>query len=266
MIGLDFLQKIGEILQKSLSSEETYSAVFDILDGIIEFDAATLYVIDSSGGQLVVAESRGPRVVNLASDVAFSKGDGLSGWVASQLDPVILSTISADGGARSYRSLVSVPLRSGDQLEGVLNRGHSKPGFYQPESREDLRQLGVQLSLIVEQLRLRSELHEKNQLLEAALDELRTTQQALVEKERLAATGQLVVRLKHEINNPLAIVLSFIDLLTAKCKQDSPEMKDMLVKMKEAALRITAITKKLEEIESTEHEEYMEGVKMLKLD
>ena len=266
MIGLEFLQKIGEILQKSLSSEETYSAVFDVLDGIVEFDAATLYVVNTSLDQLEVAESRGPQVVNLASDVAFAKGDGLSGWVASQKEPVILSTISADKGARGFRSLVSVPLRSGDKLEGVLNLGHREPGFYQPDSREDLQQLGVQLSLIVEQLRLRSELHDKNQLLESALDELRTTQQALVEKERLAATGQLVVRLKHEINNPLAIILSYVDLLTVKCGQDSPEMKEMLVKMKEAALRITAMTKKLEELESTEHEEYMEGVKMLKID
>jgi hypothetical protein len=54
MIGLEFLQKIGEILQKSLSSEETYSAVFDILDDVIEFDAATLFVIAPDTGTLNV--------------------------------------------------------------------------------------------------------------------------------------------------------------------------------------------------------------------
>ena len=84
MIGLEFLQKIGEILQKSLSSEETYSAVFDILDGVIEFDSATLFVAQPATGALEMAETRGSQVVDLVSDVAFRRGDGLSGWVASQ--------------------------------------------------------------------------------------------------------------------------------------------------------------------------------------
>ena len=265
MIGLEFLQKIGEILQKSLSSEETYSAVFDILDGVIEFDAATLFVVNPTSEQLEVVESRGKQRVDLASEVAFSKGGGLSGWVASQREPVILSTMGADGGARDFRSFVSVPLWSGDNLEGVLNMGHGDPGFYQQDSRNDLEKLGVQLSVIVEQLRLRAELHEKNDLLEAAMEDLRAAQSAVIEKERLAVMGQLVVALNHEINNPLAVILSFIDLLAAKFEEELPEIHATLVKMRTAALRIDEVTKRLERLESTEAEEYVEGVKMLKL-
>ncbi|MBA7709189.1 hypothetical protein ES703_118101 [subsurface metagenome] len=59
MIGLEFLQKIGEILQKSLSSEETYSAVFDILDGVIEFDSATLFVVQPATGALEMPQRLG---------------------------------------------------------------------------------------------------------------------------------------------------------------------------------------------------------------
>lgn len=265
MIGLDFLQKISEILQKSLSSEETYSAVFDILDGVIEFDAATLFVFNSTTEQLEVVESRGKQRVDLASEVAFSKGGGLSGWVASQREPVILSTMGAEGGARDFRSFVSVPLWSGDNLEGVLNMGHGEPGFYQQDSRADLVKLGIQLSVIVEQLRLRTELHEKNDLLESTLEDLRAAQSELVDKERLAVTGQLVVALNHEINNPLAIIISFIDLLSVKCEEDLPEIYATLVKMRAAAFRIDEVTKALERLDSTEAEEYVEGVKMLKL-
>ncbi|MCH7496326.1 MAG: GAF domain-containing protein [Candidatus Marinimicrobia bacterium] len=265
MIGLEFLQKIGEILQNSLSSEETYSAVFDILDGVIEFDAATLFVVNSTTEQLEVVESRGEQRVDLASEVPFSKGGGLSGWVASQREPVILSSMGADGGARGFRSFVSVPLWSGDKLEGVLNLGHGEPGFYQQDIRADLVKLGVQLSLIIEQLRLRADVRAKNDLLEAALEELRSTQSVLVEKERLAATAQLVVAINHEINNPLAIIISLIDLLTVKSERDLPEIHASLIKMRAAAFRIDEVTKRLESLESTDVEEYMEGVKMLKL-
>ncbi|MFB0515241.1 MAG: GAF domain-containing protein [Candidatus Neomarinimicrobiota bacterium] len=265
MIGLQFLQKIGEILQKSLSSEETYSAVFDILDSVIEFDSATLFVANCDTGALEIAESRGSRVVDLASDVAFTRGNGLSGWVASQKQPVILSTMSSNDATRGFRSLISVPLWAGNRLEGVLNLGHKKPGFYRAADKTDLEQLGTQLSLIVEQLRLRSELQGKNQILQATLEELRTTQNALVNKERLAAIGELVVSLNHEINNPLAIIISFIDLLAARCERDLPEATETLAKMKEAAYRIKELTKRLEYLQSSEAEEYLEGVKMLKL-
>lgn len=265
MISLEFLQKIGEILQKSLSSEEAYSAVFNILDSVIEFDSATLFIVNPTTGILEVAESHGSRVVDLVSDVTFTRGGGLSGWVASRRGPVILSTIGEDKSIRSFRSLVSVPLWSGEELEGVLNLGHKESGFYQMVNRADLKRLGTQLSLIVEQLRLRSELQEKNQLLDTTLQELRTTQSALVEKERLAAIGELAVTLNHEINNPLAIILSFIDLLAARCGNDLPEAAEALAKMKEAARRIQEITRKLEDLQTSEVEEYLEGVKMLKL-
>ena len=266
MIGLEFLQKIGEILQKSLSSEETYSAVFDILDGIIEFDSATLFVYQPANDALEVAENRGPQVVDLVSDVAFTRGGGLSGWVASQREPIILATMGSARNSRGFRSLISVPLWSGDKLEGVLNLGHKEPGFYQTVNRTDLERLGMQLSLIIEQLHLRTQLQDKNQLLEKTLQELRTAQDTLVEKERLAAIGQLVVRLNHEINNPLSIIISFIDLLTARCETDLPEITETLVKMRAAACRINEVTRKLEDLQTTEAEEYLEGVKMLKIE
>ncbi len=181
-VGLEFLQKIGEVLQKSLSSEETYSAVFDILDNVVEFDAATLFLVNPATQVLEVVESRGAQLVDLVSDVSFSRGGGLSGWVASQREPVILPAISGETTKRGYCSFVSVPLWYADRLEGVLNLGHQKQGFYRQEDKPDLARLGTQLSLIVEQLRLRCEIQEKNQLLENTLQELQTAQTTLVEK------------------------------------------------------------------------------------
>lgn len=266
MIGLEFLQKVGGILQKTLSSEDIYTTIFDILDGVIEYDSATLFVCDSDSGVLKEAETRGPQVVDLASGVAFSHGAGLSGWVASQQAPVILSTVSEGENARSFRSMIAVPLWLGEKLCGVLNLGHKKAGFYRQESQSEFEELGIHLSIIVERLRLRSELHEKNLLLENLLKELRETQSELVEKERLAAIGEVVVKLKHEINNPLSIIISFTDLLVMQCKANNPEMIESLNKMKTAAYRISKFTKALEQLETSDSEEYMEGVKMLKTD
>ncbi|MEE9466680.1 MAG: hypothetical protein V3W14_14015, partial [Candidatus Neomarinimicrobiota bacterium] len=79
MISLNFLDQFGALLEKSLSSAETYSAVFDILDRVIEFKSATLFITTSSGDRLEVAESRGPVTVDLVAEVPFQQGEGLSG-------------------------------------------------------------------------------------------------------------------------------------------------------------------------------------------
>jgi C4-dicarboxylate-specific signal transduction histidine kinase len=148
----------------------------------------------------------------------------------------------------------------------VLNLGHSQPGFYRQKNKPEFQKLAAQLSMIVEQLRLRDEIKAKNSQLEGLLAELRTAQQALVEKERLAAIGEVVVKIKHEINNPLSVIIGFVDLLSMQCPETLPEFAQNLAKIKAAAKRIESITKALENIESSQAEEYQAGVRMLKID
>ncbi len=182
MPSLDYLDQFGALLEKSLSSDETYAAVLEILKQVIHFDCATLFINDSGSNQLEVSQSHGQGIVDLISEVTFGQGDGLSGWVASQRIPVIFSNIPEENRDRQFRSLVSMPLWSEDRPLGVLNLGHSQPGFYRQKNKPEFQKLAAQLSMIVEQLRLRDEIKAKNSQLEGWLAELRTAQQALVEK------------------------------------------------------------------------------------
>ena len=124
----------------------------------------------------------------------------------------------------------------------------------------------MQRTLIVEQLHLRSMLHEQNLRLEGLVTELREAQDSLVEKERLAAIGELVVKVNHGINNPLAAIISMTDLMLLNDKGESKETKGTVEKIREAAYRIHAVTEALMKIESSAAEEYVEGVRMLKID
>jgi two-component system NtrC family sensor kinase len=53
----------------------------------------------------------------------------------------------------------------------------------------------------------------QNRELREALDHLRTTQEELVQHEKLSAMGQMLAGLAHELNNPLAGVLGMAELL-----------------------------------------------------
>lgn len=67
----------------------------------------------------------------------------------------------------------------------------------------------------------------------AMLDELQATQDQLVQSEKLASLGQLAAGVAHELNNPLATVLLFSDILLHECGPDDPRRTDLELIAKE---------------------------------
>jgi len=72
--------------------------------------------------------------------------------------------------------------------------------------------------------------------LQQSLDELQETQAYLVQSERLSAVGQLVAGVAHELNNPLAIILGYSQLIL-RMPEASTRMTECLKKLEDAAQR-----------------------------
>jgi signal transduction histidine kinase len=71
--------------------------------------------------------------------------------------------------------------------------------------------------------------------------ELDETQRSLVQSEKLAALGRFSSGVAHELKNPLGIVLGGIEFLEIKEKKAGPEVRTVVSKIKEAALRAAQI-------------------------
>jgi len=95
------------------------------------------------------------------------------------------------------RSMVIAPLQSESRVFGVLLVARRSANAFTSSDCEFLQQLGGNVALAAKQ----AELHDS---LQQAYDELRQTQQAVLQQERLRALGQMASGIAHDINNAIS--------------------------------------------------------------
>jgi len=97
--------------------------------------------------------------------------------------------------------------------------------------------------------------------------DLKTAQEELVKSRRLAAIGEVVASVNHEINNPLMIISGNAQFLEMSMANYPPEMKDRVKTILEETERISSVTRKLREIKNPVVEDYTSsGEQMINLE
>ena len=87
-------------------------------------------------------------------------------------------------------------------------------------------------------------------------------EQDLVKKERLAVAGQLVATFHHQINNPLVAILGMAEMMLYKDALDE-ELKGRVERIRDGALRIAEVTKKMREIREMGRNEWPQELSTL---
>ncbi len=119
------------------------------------------------------------------------------------------------------RSVVATPLRVGDQPLGVLMVARRAPHGFAPAEVDFLRTLGEHVALAAHHARLYD-------TLQRAYDDLRATQLAIAQQERLQALGQMASGIAHDINNALSPIVGYTDLLLATEQGLTPHGRNYL--------------------------------------
>lgn len=102
-----------------------------------------------------------------------------------------------------------VPIAIADRLWGLLIAHQcDNPRRWQDHEIDLLQQLGDRLAIAIGQAELYAQVREsanryqtQTEQLQATLEELQTTQQQLLQSEKLSSLGQMVAGIAHEINN-----------------------------------------------------------------
>ena len=117
--------------------------------------------------------------------------------------------------------MVAVPLRSESRVFGLLMVARREVASFERVECEFLQQLSEHVGLAAHQAELYN-------ALQRAYDDLRQTQEAVMQQERLRALGQMASGIAHDVNNTLSPVSLYAESLLEKEADLSPRARRYL--------------------------------------
>ena len=108
-----------------------------------------------------------------------------------------------------YRTVLAVPMLREDVAIGVLSLTRSEVRPFTEKQIELASTFADQAAIAIENVRLFESVEARTRELAASLEDLRATQDRLVQTQKLASLGQLTAGIAHEIKNPLNFVNNF---------------------------------------------------------
>ena len=125
------------------------------------------------------------------------------------------------------RSLIIAPLRVENKPFGALLIGRREPASFSSSDCEFIGQLSEHLALAAHQAQLYSALQQ-------AYEDLRQTQQTVMQQERLRALGQMAGGIAHDINNALSPAALYAQTLLDRESSLGSDARDKLTVIQRA--------------------------------
>ncbi|HEV7189397.1 MAG TPA: PAS domain S-box protein, partial [Blastococcus sp.] len=180
---LDATLRVTTALAAAPDADVAFEQLLPTLCAELDWDAATLWQPESSGGRLAHAgtwTSPGSSVPALQDDTrvrTFLWGEGLPGRAWRSADPVVVDDLWSDAGflraqaARDdgLRMAVAFPILRGDTLLGVCELFSRTRRPVPPELLDVLASAGRQIGQFLARLRAESELREVAHILQRSL-------------------------------------------------------------------------------------------------
>lgn len=213
---LNALNAMAVIATQSFDLDEILNLTLRQVISLLGAEAGSVYLAEpddhfrrrADWGQRVTDRKRLAEVhfpENLGELVMRSRAEVLTAEYVPHLPKAAAEFVnSANGGASIW-----VVLWGKDDPIGLMGISRSLTREYSSNDENLLVAIGRQLSTTIEKVRLYEETCK-------AYDDLRRTQEQLLQSEKMSAVGQLIAGVAHELNNPLTAILGYAQLLESE--------------------------------------------------
>lgn len=229
---LDLLQRATHAIGERQDLDSIFHVIVRSLEDNLPVDFACMCLYDATARKLTVA-SIGPKSMARASQLQIAQRgelpmqeNGLAECVRGVLvyEPdtgKVDFPVPQRFAAAQLFALVAAPLLVEDQVFGVLLAARSQRESFSSGDCEFLRQLSEHVALAANQVQLYTKLQQ-------AYEELRESQDTILQQERLRALGQMASGIAHDINNAISPVTLYIDALLEREPDLSERAKEYL--------------------------------------
>jgi PAS domain S-box-containing protein len=238
------LNTIAELLGQCSAIEDGLTASLFKVAELFTVDTSAVYLLDESAGALKLAAGVGYRTEpatraaplrleeTLLQQIRHLRATLISG--AAPTLPEAWRDLNRREGVFTSQVVV---LWAKDRVIGVLAVGRREARAFSAAEMNLLATVGSQIAAAIDKSLLLEQTRE-------AYENLRRTQEQLLQSEKMAAVGQLISGVAHELNNPLTAILGYGHLLKS---QDLvlPRGADYLSKLEKQAQRTHHIVQNL---------------------
>ena len=229
---LNLLQQITRAIGERQDLQSIFQVVIRTLEENLPLDFCCICLYEPAENGLTVT-SVGSHSAPLAMDLAMTEQariaideDGLSQCVRGRLvyEPDIAQVqfpFPQRLARAGLRAMIAAPLLVESNVFGVLIAARRRAGSFSSGECEFLKQSSEHVALAAHQTQLYSALQQ-------AYDDLRQTQKAVMQQERLLALGQMASGIAHDINNAISPVALYTESLLEKEPDLSPRTRSYL--------------------------------------
>ncbi len=252
--NLFVLSRISQKVHQSTDLLLIYHTFLDLTRELDLFDMMSLYLVEGMSdfrrAVLQVHKGLPDEYLNNASSITYPEGltwkvieSGEHHYYENMSD---MSDVMGPAGIALHpRTLFSAPLKFGNQTIGAIHFMSLKKNAYTTEERDFLISLKNQIGTAIARAKVFAEAKERTQELQELYENLRSTQNQLIQSEKLVSLGQLVSSIAHEINNPLTPILGYSQMLITQNDMEDDKRLRFLEIINQSADKVKNIVENL---------------------